>query len=504
MMTRDPDPAAANEPSQTQADPTHAGATTADSERPLHWRSRWGALIVSSLCRAILTSVAGLLAWSLAPAVFGWHTTVVMSGSMSPRLTPGDVVVSRPVPTQQLKDGEILLVHDPDHPGGLRMHRLVATHPSGMLTLRGDANRQADHTQVPKSAVMGVASLCIPTLGLPVYWLDSGDYGQLVVPVLLIALAIVGAGLYRRPPRDAAAPEEAGETEDPKDSPHAKRRRRRRFGLLPTSLSLVLIVTTCGVLGTPRSIAATIWNRTTVDTGDTWSATDYFSCTQAVAAATPYLYYRVSDTAGPTATDSSGNALAGTYQGSGTTFRVPGACPRDNDPGITLNGTSGYISTPSSVTNPSTFTLETWFKTTTNNGGDLISFGSSQTGTSSSVDRLVVLSNNGMLTYFVNGSSVSSGTGLNDGKWHLMDAVLAGPGMQLYVDGLSVATKNGASAASMTGYWRIGFDDVITALAGQGNGKIPNSNYFSGSLDEVAIYNSALTSTQIADHYYAS
>jgi hypothetical protein len=67
-----------------------------------------------------------------------------------------------------------------------------------------------------------------------------------------------------------------------------------------------------------------------------------------------------------------------------------------------------------------------------------------------------------------------------------------------------VATKNGASAASMNGYWRMGFDDVISALSGQGNGKIPNSNYFSGSLDEVAIYNSALTSTQIADHYYAS
>ncbi len=52
-----------------------------------------------------------------------------------------------------------------------------------------------------------------------------------------------------------------------------------------------------------------------------------------------------------------------------------------------FDGSTQYISTAKQYTNPTDFTISIWFKTTTITGGDLISFGSSQTGLSGQHDR---------------------------------------------------------------------------------------------------------------------
>jgi hypothetical protein len=224
-----------------------------------------------------------------------------------------------------------------------------------------------------------------------------------------------------------------------------------------------------------------------------------------VQAASPAIWYRLADSGPTSVADNSGNAATGTVQGSGTTFGVTGACPRDTNPAITLNGASGWISTPNSVTNPNNFTLEVWFKSTSNQGGDLVSFGSSQTGTSTAanVDRAVFLTTTGKVGFGMGGNSnnVVSGKTYNDGNWHLLDAELSSStGMTLYVDATDVATKGSVkSGLNQAGYWHIGYDD----LSNMGN-QAPTSNYFGGSIDEVAIYNTTLTAQQVADHYYAS
>jgi Signal peptidase I len=84
----------------------------------VHWRGGWAALLATVGARAILTALAGLVLVALLPLVLGWHSTVVMTGSMQPRLQPGDVVVSRSIATDRLQLGQVLLVDDPDHPGG--------------------------------------------------------------------------------------------------------------------------------------------------------------------------------------------------------------------------------------------------------------------------------------------------------------------------------------------------------------------------------------------------
>ena len=155
------------------------------------WRDGWSALVLTHMVRATLTTASAMVLWSLLPALIGWHPTLVMSGSMEPRLVSGDVVVSRPVASDQLTVGQILLVTDPDHRDRLLMHRLVAFRGEHGLVLRGDANRSDDSTPAARSSVQGVAVLRVPYVGLPMLWLTQGR-----VVRLLILIAATG-GLLR-------------------------------------------------------------------------------------------------------------------------------------------------------------------------------------------------------------------------------------------------------------------------------------------------------------------
>jgi signal peptidase I len=148
----------------------------------------WGRVVVGTLARGVVATLLGLALWAAAPALIGWQPTTVMTGSMEPRLAPGDVVVSRPVAPSDLRVGKILLADDPDQPGHLRMHRYVEDGPDGTLVTKGDANPQQDSTPLERSAVHGVAFLRIPVVGAPVLWARTGEW----LEVGMLALALVG------------------------------------------------------------------------------------------------------------------------------------------------------------------------------------------------------------------------------------------------------------------------------------------------------------------------
>src|SRR6185312_2961558 len=79
----------------------------------------------------------------------------------------------------------------------------------------------------------------------------------------------------------------------------------------------------------------------------------------------------------------------------------------------------------------------------------------------------------------------------NDGSWHYVVATQSSDGMKLYVDGALVGTNPQTAAQSYSGYWRIGGDQTWGST----------SPYFTGTLDEVAVYNTELTAAQVSDHY---
>ena len=217
---------------------------------------------------------------------------------------------------------------------------------------------------------------------------------------------------------------------------------------------------------------------------------------KAVFQDSPDLYFRTDDASGPTAVDSSVNAAPGVYSG-GVTYGVSSPVTGVGGTGVTFNGSNGTLSSSTSYQNPTAYTEELWFKTTTTNGGKLIGFGDKQSGQSGNYDRHVFMNADGTLTFgtWTGQENLARSTlPYNDGQWHYMVATQGSSGMVLYVDGAQVATNPQTSAQSYTGYWRIGGDTAWDGV----------QPWFSGSIDEVSVYLTALTPAQVLAHYKAS
>jgi len=105
--------------------------------------------------------------------VFGHPAMIVVSGSMSPHIETGDVVVGDRVggaKASHLRVGTIIMFHPPTGDRSkVITHRIVAvtTASTGAVAYRtkGDANRTVDATPVPASDVIGTESLRLPRLG---------------------------------------------------------------------------------------------------------------------------------------------------------------------------------------------------------------------------------------------------------------------------------------------------------------------------------------------------
>lgn len=104
---------------------------------------------VSWLATALLLlAVAAFLALAVGPRVLGYQTSTMLTGSMSPLINPGDIVVTRPVPVAEIKAGDIITYHIPVEDQRVETHRVteITAKPDGtyVVQTKGDANNGAD------------------------------------------------------------------------------------------------------------------------------------------------------------------------------------------------------------------------------------------------------------------------------------------------------------------------------------------------------------------------
>lgn len=187
-------------------------------------------------------------------------------------------------------------------------------------------------------------------------------------------------------------------------------------------------------------------------------------------------------------------AASGTSQGSDGPFAGSGSTVFDGSG-------SGYAADGDFQVAPTTLSIEAWVKTQSTAGGKIVGFGDKPDDTSDSYDRQIWMSNDGTLSFGTyDGAThvISSGSGLNDGKWHQVTATLSAGGSALYVDGTRVASSGVTSAQYYAGYWHIGGDHLANWSP------TASSANFAGSIADVAIYPAALTGSQVQSHYAAS
>lgn len=213
----------------------------------------WLHLLRLGLARTALWYVAALAVFAVVLVPLpGFSASVVASGSMQPVIGPGDVVVVRALDDDTAVLGRVVTFEDPERPGELVTHRIVAENPDGTYVTRGDANRDPDATPVARHRVRGRGFLLVPWIGLPAHWVVEGEW-------LPLALTAAGLGVLARGAVDRQARPHGG----------ARSRGGRARALAGATATVVAVVAVVAPAVTGRSQAA--YTAATANAGNNWA-----------------------------------------------------------------------------------------------------------------------------------------------------------------------------------------------------------------------------------------
>lgn len=266
------------------------------------------------------------------------------------------------------------------------------------------------------------------------------------------------------------------------------------FANRPTNTGLAATIDDVAVYPTALTQAAIQSHYLASGRSAVWTAAPTDTYGAAVSTDKPDLFWRLDETAAGTIADSAAGGTTGNAAGTVTRGQAPAIGAGTS---TTFNGSNALVVAQEAWTAPTTYSAELWFKTTTNKGGTLIGFGNTTSGLSSSYDRHVIMQSDGKLQ-FGSGqpqTTLVSPTAYNDGKWHHVVATQGSAGMKLWVDTQLIGSNSMAGSENYRGYWRIGADRTWGSTS---------SNYFAGTLDEVAVYSTVLSENRVRDHFSAS
>jgi hypothetical protein len=176
------------------------------------------------------------------------------------------------------------------------------------------------------------------------------------------------------------------------------------------------------------------------------------------------------------------------------TLGVSGAF--SGDTAARFSGVNDYVQAAGTTGIPAGSTsrsVEMWFKTTSSSKQVLFSYGSL-----SSNQEFGLWLNSGGATMTAWGfgadKTFTLASAVNDGNWHQVVKTYDGSSIQLYVDGAPLAAQAAARSTTMDSS---GF--VIGGILNSASSDY--GNFFTGSLDEVSLYNTVLPQSTVSNHW---
>jgi hypothetical protein len=204
-------------------------------------------------------------------------------------------------------------------------------------------------------------------------------------------------------------------------------------------------------------------------------------------------YWKLDEGQGVRVNDYSGNGNTGTLTGSAgwTDSNLPGAITFYDPSAVTLDrASSGYMTTsvamPAAL-QPTSLTVSVWYKATTIDslGAEVLSGGNRYVMRLSSNTQVWINKQIGASTWLGLPGTVANAL---DGNWHHLAASISPTASVLYFDGAVVATNSDTTPIYYTGTgpFVIGLNPTTTGYG------------FTGTIDDVRVYNAILSSGQIA------
>ena len=134
----------------------------------------------------LVTAGALVLAAGIGFRVADFHVQTVLSGSMRPALSPGDLAITQGVPMGSLRVGDVIVFTPPTETQQV-IHR-IASRDGDVITTKGDANSVADPWHVTLQGTTGYRLVfVVPYLG----WLTELRSAALIAAGLIVALLIL-------------------------------------------------------------------------------------------------------------------------------------------------------------------------------------------------------------------------------------------------------------------------------------------------------------------------
>ncbi|MDD5095607.1 MAG: signal peptidase I [Dehalococcoidia bacterium] len=134
----------------------------------------------------VVVVTTALLGFGL-PYAAGAKWLTVLSGSMTPTLDVGGLVLVWPIDDGAIKEGDIIAFHPPTDPEVIVAHRVIEvrdTVPRSFQT-KGDANEDADSYTVEAAAVVGEVRFHVAGAGRTADRIKDFAGSQWVFPVFL-------------------------------------------------------------------------------------------------------------------------------------------------------------------------------------------------------------------------------------------------------------------------------------------------------------------------------
>lgn len=208
-----------------------------------------------------------------------------------------------------------------------------------------------------------------------------------------------------------------------------------------------------------------------------------------VLADSPLAWWRLGEPSGTVAADSSGHAHPGEYTNA-PELNKAGAISSEANTAVKFNGTNQRVVIPNFTGPGDTFSIEAWVKRTAEGGAEAIlhlGVGAAYLRLSAGRPQLLAASTAEL--------RISEVVVPADSSFHHVVVTKTGTTIKIYIDGVSVTLGGSSSTACVNSGEAFGIAAFGTGAGGE---------WDSATLDEVALYGTALSEARVKAHFTAA
>lgn len=146
------------------------------------------------------------------PDVGGYLPLIVLTDSMYPEISSGDLIICRTIDANKVQNGDVISFFDPVGNGSSivthRVMEIVSEDNSIQFKTKGDANNAMDGALVPADKLVGIYKMRIPSAGNVAMFMQTtqGLLVCVVVPIIALVLYdVIRRRIYEQQKQDDTA-----------------------------------------------------------------------------------------------------------------------------------------------------------------------------------------------------------------------------------------------------------------------------------------------------------